>query len=501
MIIFVVFLVWAGIYYFRPSALAQAIEMEREGLLDKAVEFYNEELSQNPENIGARLSLANIMLKKKYLDAAQKELELILKITNNKPFENELTVYMELAKIYEGAFKKDSEYMTLLKIYSLDSSIEVVNLKLADYCIGNELFDRSLIYLSNVLETKSAHSEALYNKGMVLIESDRFDEGLEILEALIKVDSQYTSAYEVLGYIYMKKDSNKAIKYFRIVKGLSKELYVRANSSVMLSYLYSINKNWKKVVMEVESHLAFIKSFNVELSSDIYFVLGVGSYFMNNDVKAEEYWRELVKINFKFMDIYEIFQLRKHSKEGDILIMDFWHDHFGTKTYRKVTDSLATNHLSNMTRLDNEFRNWLALRGEEGSGLDGGKLKKSKTVINNHIELSQIPIAEFKDTMDSFVNKIGYSVESLLESKDGFDAIIVKDMKSVQTLFMGRNWTGIIGEIPVKQMIADMNKMDYRKGIMVVCGEYSDSTKKLAEENNVKLVSKDSLDRILKQMK
>ena len=500
LVIVVVFLVWAGIYYFKPSALAQAIEMEKEGLLDKAVEFYYEELIQNPDNNAARLSLAKIMLKKKYNDAALKELELILKSTNNRPFENELIVYLELAKLYAEGFKKDSEYLTLLKIYSLDDSIEAITLKLADYCIGNTLFDQSLMYLSKILELKSAHSDALFSKGMVLLEDNKFEEGIEILEALIKMDSQYTSAYEVLGYIYMKKDSNKSIKYLRIVKGLSEELLIRANSSVMLSYLYSINKNWKKVIMEVETHLTFIKNFNVELSSDIYFALGVGYYFQKMDDKAEEYWRELVKINFKFIDIYEVFQQNKHSKDGDILILDFWHDHFGGKTYRKITDKLATNKISNLSRLDNEYRNWLAMRGEEGKKLGSSK-SKNKKIVKNHIELSQVPIAEFKETMEAFVQKISYSVKNVLECKDGFDAIIIKDMKSHQTLFTGRNWTGIIGEIPVKQMMVDMNKMDFRNGIMVVCGDYSDSTKKLAEEYHIKLVGKDFLDRILKQMK
>lgn len=500
MLLICIIVVWVVLTFFKPTALQQAQEMEREGLLDKAVEFYNEALVQTPENIQARFSLANILLKKKFMDAAKNELETILKTAGEKPFPFEIQVYRELAKIYGESFKKDSEYMALLKINSMDDSIVEVNLKLADYCISNKMFERAATYLSSVLEYESANSEALYKKGMVLIENGSFDEGLETIEAVIKMDSQFTEAYETLGYIYIKKDSNKSIKYFRIAKGLTQELVIRAGTSAMLGYLYSINKNWKKVLLEVESHLAFIKSFNVELASDIYFALGVGYYFTGSDEKAEEYWRELVKINFKFMDIYEVFQLKKHTREGDVKILDYWYEYYGAKTFRKLTEKLGTYNLPNIARIDAEFKTWLLARGTAES-----KSEEVTAVIrrkvNNHIELSQLPIAEFKAVMEEFVTKIGYSVETTLECKEGFDALLIKDMKSPPTFFVSRNWVGQIAEIPVKQMVADMSKMDYRKGIMVVCGDYTESSRQIAEENQIRLVGKDTLDRILKQMK
>ena len=160
-------------FFLNKSLLNNGDALEKAGLYDKALKLYKEELEKNPNDLETKMKLCRILVKKNFDDTAIFELEDMLSITNGKSFSEELETLELLCKLYKKCYKKVDEFLTLKKLLILDNTNIDAHMRIAEYLIGNFKLEESIYNLDKVIKLDSNNSNAIFHKGMVLIETNK----------------------------------------------------------------------------------------------------------------------------------------------------------------------------------------------------------------------------------------------------------------------------------------------------------------------------------------
>ena len=292
-----------------------------------------------------------------------------------------------------------------------------------------------------------------------------------------------------------------ALQYFTSAKDASKELITKIESSIMIAYVHSKSDDWEKVINEVKEWTPFVEKLDVETTSDLYLTLTFGYHFIENTDKAEEHWHLLLKTNFEFVEIYEKQKTRDY-KRANTDLLKFWNTYFSKKKQRSITDSLASLKISNLNKMS-EFNNlltvfnkWVEARGinTEDPTKDSGYIK-----ISTAAELAESSMSDFKDTVEKIIISEGYQIDHEFNTNDGYDAAVIKN--KVKYLLVARKWSGTIGELQISQLITDIEKRNYKKGIIICCGKFSSSGKTLARKGSIKLIGSAQINKYIAQIK
>ena len=98
---------------------------------------------------------------------------------------------------------------------------------------------QGITMLREVLAEDPKNELALFNLGMLSIQSGQYDKAIGRLEELVKINPAYTQAQLLLGIAWMNKgDNEKAKAQFQKVKNMDKDPSVQATVD---SYLKDLN--------------------------------------------------------------------------------------------------------------------------------------------------------------------------------------------------------------------------------------------------------------------
>jgi cytochrome c-type biogenesis protein CcmH/NrfG len=113
-----------------------------------------------------------------------------------------------------------------------------VKTKLAMTYVGSSTPMKGIRMLRDVLAEDPKNQPALYNMGMLAIQSGQFDRAIERLMLLVEVNPRHVQGQLLLGVAYMNKgDKTKAKQQFQKVKQLDKDPAVQATADSYLKDL------------------------------------------------------------------------------------------------------------------------------------------------------------------------------------------------------------------------------------------------------------------------
>jgi outer membrane protein len=97
---------------------------------------------------------------------------------------------------------------------------------------------QGITMMREVLAEDPKNEFALYNMGMLSIQSGQYDRAVEHLEKLTSVNPNHTQGQLLLGVAYMNKgNKDKARQQFELVKKLDKDPAVQATADSYLKDL------------------------------------------------------------------------------------------------------------------------------------------------------------------------------------------------------------------------------------------------------------------------
>jgi tetratricopeptide (TPR) repeat protein len=176
---------------------------------------------------------------------------------------------------------------------------------------------------SNEVETQDV---ALSNDPKVLLENAKekqrigaYDEAIEILNASVKIDPQFVSAFNQIGFVYFEADKkNESVEAFKKAIAIDPE---NLNSRLGLGKTYSmITRNDLAVVQYLKA--AEIKPNDTE----IYFMIALEYWYHQNLEKCKEYYKKIlaidpnhIQVHLNLISVYERMKDWKHAiKEIEI---------------------------------------------------------------------------------------------------------------------------------------------------------------------------------------
>lgn len=194
----------------------------------KIASLYNKISSSesNEKNTIFADSLANLYLAYNKLDSAEKYAEYILS-------QGEQVLNYQLAgDIFFKAFGFSKEQSDVAKfgkragscfekVLAVDSDNPDVKAKLAMTLVSSASPMQGIMMLREVLAKYPENEPALYNLGILSMQSGQYDKAVERFEKLIEVNADNVQAYFYLGVSYFElKQKDKAAELFNRVKEL-----------------------------------------------------------------------------------------------------------------------------------------------------------------------------------------------------------------------------------------------------------------------------------------
>ena len=135
--------------------------------------------------------------------------------------------YDELVKKGDEAYKKQDyenaiDYYTKAVIFKPEDKVTMLKIANTYKLLGNN--DKAVSFYNKLLVIEPNNADALFNKGIVLINQKKSDEAIKCFEKVIKSSPDYPYAYYLLGTIYEQNtDIEKALEYYYLYAGIEKD--------------------------------------------------------------------------------------------------------------------------------------------------------------------------------------------------------------------------------------------------------------------------------------
>lgn len=104
---------------------------------------------------------------------------------------------------------------------------------------------------------------------------------------------------------------------------------------------------------------------------------------------------------------------------------------------------------------------------------------------------------QFEDFLKDLYLKMGYDVEpTRLSGDQGADLVVVKFGE--KTVIQAKCYSGKVGNKAVQEILASMSLYQAQKGAVITNNYYTPATFELAEANNIELIDRDGLEKLIK---
>lgn len=226
------------------------------GRYSEAEDYANSLLNRNPNDIKAKIYLAQVHSAQYKLDGAENEFKKILeKNPNNAMAHNGLglTYYRRTATSDMSVRGNIEEYYNkALKEFSLAVKADPAYYQAYDNT-GKILFDAGRLddaakYFKKALEIRPDYSESVENYGRVLFAKNQIDAAIDSYKEALRLNSKNSSAYCNLGEALIRKGD-----YSAAIKQLQTSLYLFQNSAPvhdLLGRAYELQGNEAAAISE-----------------------------------------------------------------------------------------------------------------------------------------------------------------------------------------------------------------------------------------------------------
>ncbi|MCK5682514.1 restriction endonuclease [bacterium] len=480
--------------------------LENLGLIDEAIIEYKKELQLDPDNHQKKFKLAQLLISKKSFKDANNLLENILKFNNQQSFKNEMKIYEHLYDLSKKLNRKNNEFKYLNKLITFDPDNVHLELRLSEFFIGNKQLKESITVLDRIIKQNQDYlDEALFRKGMVMIESDKMvNIGIEMVKKALLINPNHSEANNAMGFVNIKDNPALAIDYFQKASKSTEDITVKIENILMICYVNSLQYRWSEITEILENYKIYIDRINILDRTHMLFALATSAYFSGDEENSSDYWVKLLKIDFGFVELYD-FSKSLDKKLARTKLLQAWNKLFENRKIPKISERFEDCKLSGLlakpdiSELSKLFNRWIQSTGQVKNFTSNSKsTKKSTTFVTNSTDLSELSNYEFCNTIRKVVEIMEYPVEHEFRFGAGFEAII-KD-KTSKVLLLSRPWAGIIGEIQIDQLITYINKRKYKNGMIITCGKYSPKALNIAHKFRIRLIDSDELDKYLFQL-
>lgn len=199
---------------------------EKMGCTETALESYEKAVSLAPSNTEYSAALKEFKTKNKdILAKAAAEPA----ITETKPAETlqQALTYEELINKGDEAYKQQKyedavDYYTKAVIFKPEDKVTMLKIANTYKLLGNNA--KAISFYDKLLTLDSANTDALFNKGLVLVSQKNYDDAIKCFESIIKLSPDYPYAYYSIGMAYeQKEDIEKALEYYYLYSGIEKD--------------------------------------------------------------------------------------------------------------------------------------------------------------------------------------------------------------------------------------------------------------------------------------
>ncbi len=213
--ILIVTIAIAGWWYYlnRPEGSTPPV-------LQRAMDEAKAAIKKNPNDIGARITLAQLYIQNKMYDEAITECKLILKSSKDSEYAYSL---MGIAEDLSGD-KKAAEkyYLKAIELGSkksmsqLNPAIVESRFRVGKIYLDQKKYDKALVQFQTLADQNAMDADSRYYMGVTLYRMGKYDKSIEWLEKAVKFVPDYYEAFYMLGQAYEKKgDKAKAIEAYK----------------------------------------------------------------------------------------------------------------------------------------------------------------------------------------------------------------------------------------------------------------------------------------------
>ena len=211
------------------ASLANAYRRDQK--IEKAVELFNQALTLNPSLVSAHNNLALIYFAK----APEKARYHFEQAINIKPDHIDANYNLGLLLINLNKHKAEEYFQRVIK---LNSDHVGALFQLAQLYHANKAYLKAQPLYQKILNLQPNDPECLNKLGLILLEQDQFDQGLNYLEQALKIDQSIDDIHHNLACCYLhKKNYQDALTHWLKHLKINKDLDTYYNVGVCYLYL------------------------------------------------------------------------------------------------------------------------------------------------------------------------------------------------------------------------------------------------------------------------
>ncbi|MCK9223869.1 MAG: tetratricopeptide repeat protein [Candidatus Muirbacterium halophilum] len=461
-----------------------------------AIKYIEDMKVNEPNNIELYQYLAPLYEQKKMYVRAVKCYDKLLELNHPENDHNKLIIFKRLSNIYKTLGLFDKYYIENKKILEIDPNDKEALFEIAYFLLGTGNYDKALEPFDKLTKLNPDYTEGLFYQGICFLSKKWFKEGKECFEKVLNQDENLGEAYFYYGYILKEYSSPEAIKVFEdAIDKFKDDRFV--TQAAIASAVTAISQNLIDIAVTVlNKHLSYL-DIEDERRKDFLYNLG-WAYFFKGDIEAAvANWEEVSSLDMNYQNIAEVLnpEVNRNFEEMERIYALF----SSNITYPTGREFINFKNEYDVNQLEQSLGLWkqrmIAIAKERGVYL--GPVRSAKV-------LSILSKIKFKNISYKVITSLGYIIDKEIIVKDGVDFVAYKrgSRKTEKIFFRIRNWTDIIQEDHINQMLTDIKNSgdNIKTKTLMICGKFSKKAKEYAENKSVKLYDERVVSSILKKI-
>jgi tetratricopeptide (TPR) repeat protein len=222
---------------------------------------------------------------------------------------NNLAYHHQLADIYMDGSNSKLALLTMERASRIAQDSVKTQLKLTEFYFILKKYQEGLSVLNEILKKDPQNAEAYFMMGMIAKEMDQKDRAMVSFQKSVDLDPNNADAYINLGNIYAEKKSKVAEKYFDNAVAIDSTNKNALHAKAFYCQMNNRNKeaiDWYRKIVEIDPHYA-----------QSYFNIGFIYFEMDSLSKAEEHFKITVNEKPTYYKAYYYLGLIS-EKRGDL---------------------------------------------------------------------------------------------------------------------------------------------------------------------------------------
>ncbi len=453
----------------------------------EAVSEYKRVLYTKPDNINIHYIIADLYLKLNKTEQAIFHLSEIIRIDKYNYEVEQLDVQKKLANAYHLVGNIHDAFQTFINTLSLHPDDAEALYHTSFISLGQEEFEIAQRYFNKLVKLDDSF-EIFFGIGICSYQNQKIDNAVKYFKESISIKPNSEIAILAITLALQKTENYKeAITYIKKLANKASSDDVKYISMRLLAFLYIQSKKVDEAIGIMEEMLDLAKKNEAEEEIKLtLYDLGFACVKANKNSKANNYWKELQKLDRDYNNIHDLLDLlfKEMNKPADEMKDDF-EIYVSDSTDDWQANAFSPKFLWDICGLKSDkevdIKNMLVTT-KVTKGKDQKAADSSSGDFNERIEkFCNLNTENFKIMSNRLVSKMGFKVDEILPTyreADGVDFLTFgEDGKKV--LVWVRRWQDTkVGEITLRNFAQAINDAKASKGLLVTTAELTDGAEK-----------------------